>query len=53
VGHLLLDTWPLPLWAWGPLVLEVIGLLGAEEFRKLLVNRFVVSTIQTGGRKYG
>jgi sodium/potassium-transporting ATPase subunit alpha len=42
LGHLILGTGPLPLWAWGPLILGAAGLLLAEEIRKLIVNRKVV-----------
>ncbi len=44
VGNLILGTWPLPWWVWVQLVVGAASLLGAEELRKLLANRFVVAS---------
>jgi sodium/potassium-transporting ATPase subunit alpha len=38
-GNLVLGTGPLPLWVWGPLVLGAVGLLFADEIRKV-INAF-------------
>jgi len=38
LGNLVLGTGPLPLWAWGPLILGAIGLLLAEELRKMVAG---------------
>jgi sodium/potassium-transporting ATPase subunit alpha len=38
-GNLVFGTEPLPLWSWGPLVLGAVGLLLAEELRKMAVSR--------------
>jgi sodium/potassium-transporting ATPase subunit alpha len=40
VGNNLFGTGPLPLWIFGPLALGAFVLLGAEETRKLIANRF-------------
>ena len=39
-GNMILGTSPLPAWVWGPLVLGSVGLLLAEEARKLVVRRW-------------
>ncbi|MBI4401535.1 MAG: cation-transporting P-type ATPase, partial [Nitrospirae bacterium] len=39
LGNLILGTAPLPLWAWGPLILGAAGLLLAEEIRKAVTGR--------------
>ncbi len=36
----ILGVSPLPLWAWGPLILGAAGLLFAEEIRKIIARRF-------------
>jgi sodium/potassium-transporting ATPase subunit alpha len=41
LGNRMLGTLPLPWWAWLPLIAGAIGLLAAEELRKLLVRRTV------------
>ncbi len=41
LGNRLLGTLPLPWWAWLPLIAGAVGLLAAEELRKLLVRRTV------------
>ncbi len=41
LGNRVLGTMPLPWWAWLPLIAGAIGLLAAEELRKLLVRRTV------------
>ncbi len=38
-GNLVFGTEPLPLWAWGPLVVGAVGLLFADEIRKLVMER--------------
>ncbi len=38
MGNVLLGTAALPPWAWGPLILGALGLLLAEEIRKLLAG---------------
>jgi len=38
LGNHFLGTGPLPLWAWGPLILGAIGLLLAEELRKMVAG---------------
>ncbi|MEW6246336.1 MAG: cation-transporting P-type ATPase [Nitrospirota bacterium] len=43
-GHLILGTAPLPLWIWPLLALGALGLLSAEEARKLVVGRFFTPT---------
>ena len=42
LGNLIFGTAPLPLWAWGPLVLGAVGLLLADEIRKATASRKVV-----------
>jgi sodium/potassium-transporting ATPase subunit alpha len=42
LGHAVLDTAPLPLWAWGPLAAGAAILLLAEEARKWLVHKLMV-----------
>ncbi len=37
-GNLIFGTGPLPLWAWGPLLLGAAGLLLADEIRKLVMK---------------
>jgi sodium/potassium-transporting ATPase subunit alpha len=39
LGNLVFGTEPLPLWAWGPLLLGAIGLLFADEIRKIAMER--------------
>lgn len=39
VGNDIFGTSPLPLWIYGPLALGALGLLLAEEGRKIIVNR--------------
>ena len=39
LGNLIFGTEPLPLWAWGPLVLGAVGLLFADEIRKMVLER--------------
>jgi sodium/potassium-transporting ATPase subunit alpha len=39
LGNLIFGTAPLPLWAWGPLVLGAVGLLFADEIRKLVLGK--------------
>jgi sodium/potassium-transporting ATPase subunit alpha len=39
-GHLIVGTAPLPLWIWPLLALGALGLLLAEEVRKLVAARF-------------
>ena len=38
-GNLVFSTEPLPLWAWGPLVLGAVGLLLADEILKMVLGR--------------
>ena len=38
-GNLIFGTEPLPLWAWGPLLLGATGLLLADEIRKIVMDR--------------
>jgi sodium/potassium-transporting ATPase subunit alpha len=40
LGNLIFSTAPLPLWAWVPPILGAIGLLFAEEIRKLVTARW-------------
>ncbi len=49
LGNLMLGTLPLPWWAWGPLILGAVGLLGAEEIRKLVISRLVIAGSLTRG----
>lgn len=44
LGNKVLGTLPLPWWAWLPLIAGAIGLLAAEELRKLMVQRPVAKT---------
>jgi sodium/potassium-transporting ATPase subunit alpha len=39
LGNLILGTKPLPAWVWAPLIVGAIGLLLADEVRKLIVIR--------------
>jgi sodium/potassium-transporting ATPase subunit alpha len=39
-GNAIFGTSPLPVWIFGPLALGALVLLGAEESRKFIVNRF-------------
>jgi sodium/potassium-transporting ATPase subunit alpha len=39
LGNAIFGTGPLPLWAWGPLVLGAVGLLFADEIRKMVLER--------------
>jgi sodium/potassium-transporting ATPase subunit alpha len=42
-GNEFFGTGPLPLWIFGPLALGALGLLFAEECRKIIMNRFTNS----------
>jgi sodium/potassium-transporting ATPase subunit alpha len=49
LGNLVLGTAPLPLWAWMPLVVGAVGLLFADELRKLVVLKISSSRNQGVG----
>jgi sodium/potassium-transporting ATPase subunit alpha len=40
LGNLIFGTAPLPLWAWGPLLLGAMGLLLLDEIRKIAMERW-------------
>lgn len=39
LGNAIFGTGPLPLWAWGLLLLGAVGLLLADEIRKFVIGR--------------